>query len=264
MVRLKDEILKDFQEQLHRSAKPIVLKKTNASNMYGDSVKQWNCGVGCEFDCRYCRNSFQRQMKRQRKNCSQCYEYVPHFHKERLKNKVIRKLPITEGDEFIWVFSSADISFQKITDIKKVFAVIRQLKNRTFLIQSKDAKFLKELDEKLGIPDNVIVGITLETNRDEGYELVSKAPKPSERYKEFAEWDFPRKVLTIEPIQDFDLEIFVEWIKAIKPIRIYIGYDTKQCQLNEPELTKTLKLIDELKKITKVKLKLIREKWNKG
>ena len=35
------------------------------SNMYSDSVFQWNCFVGCYFNCSYCIPSFQRQMKRQ-------------------------------------------------------------------------------------------------------------------------------------------------------------------------------------------------------
>jgi len=39
---------------------------------------------GCGFACSYCIPSFQLQAKRQKHNCRRCYDYVPHFHPERL------------------------------------------------------------------------------------------------------------------------------------------------------------------------------------
>lgn len=53
-------------------------------------------------------------------------------------------------------------------------------KGRVWLIQSKTPScFQKYLSF---LPENTYLLTTLETNRDEGYEKISKAPKPSERY----------------------------------------------------------------------------------
>jgi len=71
-------------------------KKTN---MYSKSKKQWNPFVGCRYGCLYCEKSFQAQLKRRgKKNDEECYYFIPHEHKERLK----RSLPKTKYGEFIF------------------------------------------------------------------------------------------------------------------------------------------------------------------
>ena len=113
------------------------------NNMYSDSVLQWNLIIGCKFQCKYCIPSFQRQMKRQKpgidkngkkRGCQLCYDYIPHFHPERLNNR----LPSTKGDEFIWCCSSGDISFAKPEWIEKIIAKILEYPNRTFFFQTKN------------------------------------------------------------------------------------------------------------------------------
>jgi len=221
-------------------------------NMYIDSKKQWNIIVGCEYQCTYCVNSFQRQMKRQKHNCIKCYNYEPHFHPERLK----QSLPRTYGDEFIWCCSSGDISFARREWMDKILKRVRELSNRTFFFQTKNPKCFHDYN----FPDNVILGITLETNKsDRNYSSISKAPKPIKRYADFLSLPFERKIVTIEPIMSFDLRFFVELIKDIAPERVYVGYDTKNSNLPEPKLYKTFLLCSELAKFTKIKTKLIRE-----
>jgi len=220
-------------------------------NMYLDSKKQWNVIVGCEYQCKYCVNSFQRQMKRQKHNCIKCYNYEPHFHPERLK----QSLPRTYGDEFIWVGSSGDISFAKREWMIKILDRTREMPNRTFFFQTKNPECFFDYD----FPDNVMLGITLESNRY--YPSISKAPEPKKRYEDFKSISNRiRKVITIEPILHFDIWILLEWIEDIKPERVYIGYDTKKSNLPEPRLYKTFWLCTELAKFTKVKTKLMREK----
>ncbi len=91
----------------------------------------------------------------------------------------------------------------------------------------------------------------------------SRAPEPSRRFKDFLEVDHPRKFVTIEPILDFDLEPFVEWIREIGPERVYIGYDSRRKRdLPEPSLEKTQELVRRLTEFTVVKLKRhIRKAW---
>jgi len=221
-------------------------------NMYGDSVKQWNVIVGCRFNCTYCKRSFQAQMKRQKHNCQLCYEYEPHFHENRLNDS----LPRTHGDEFIWACSSGDISFAAERWVTAVLDRIRELENRTFFIQSKDPRCFYKYD----FPENVILGITLETNRDDGYESISHALPPSKRARIFAAHPHDRKIVTVEPIQQFDFLVFFMMIRMIHPMRIYVGYDTKKSGLYEPPLRKVKRLCEQLDRFTTVKRKLLRER----
>lgn len=217
-------------------------------NMYEDNVKSWNLFVGCKFNCIYCKKSFQAQMKRQKHNCIKCYNYEPHFHEERLK----QSLPKTEGDEFIWCCSSGDIYFAKPKWIFKIIERIKELPSKTFFFQSKNPEVFIDYS----FPENVILGITLESNR--WYEEISDAPPPFERMKVFYDLKYPRKFITIEPILDFDFSIFLGWLRELNPERIYIGYDTKKNNLPEPTLHKTRNLIHELKRFTKVKTKYMK------
>ena len=225
------------------------------TNMYGDSVKQWNVFVGCLYSCTYCEKSFKAQMKRQKHNCEECYHYIPHFHPERL----YQSLPRTKGDEFIWACSSADITFAKKIWIEMILKRIEEMPDRTFLFQSKNPECFNQYNFRF--LENVILDTTIETNRDKGYREISNAPLPSKRYHDFLKVEHHTKFLTIEPALDFDLEVMVEWVKNINPARVYIGYDSKNCKLPEPSLGKTKKLIKELNKFTIVKPKLMREAW---
>ena len=62
-------------------------------------------------------------------------------------------------------------------------------------------------------------------------------------------------MITIEPIMDIDMDVFVKWIKDIKPEFVNIGADSKGHKLPEPDAFKIGKLITELEKFTKVNLK---------
>lgn len=229
--------------------KKTINKKTN---MYESSAKQWNPFVGCKFDCSYCKSSFQRQAKRQKNRCIKCYNYTPHTHPNRLDNY----LPKTQKDEFIFTCASGDISFCPTTFLKKIIKRIENEPNKTFLIQSKNPKTFN----RIIFPENVILGITLETNRDELYNGISKASKPSQRYKDFLKINHNRKMVTIEPIIDFDLDILFKWIKQIKPFLVWIGYDSKNNNLPEPDKKKFMSLYNRIKKEgIKVKLKTMRE-----
>lgn len=230
-------------------------------NMYSDSVKQWNVFVGCWYDCVYCRKSFQAQMKRQKpmldkngkkRGCQKCYDYEPHFHEERLNDK----LPKTSGDEFIWVGSSGDISFISIKNLFKIFQKIEAYPKRTFFFQTKNPKFFLNYN----FPKNTLLGITLES--DVIYPQISNAPLVYDRIHSFEILNHPRKVITIEPILEFNFRIFLYWLQILNPERIYIGYDTKKNDLSEPSLEKTKKLIKELEKFTIVKTKYMKGEQN--
>ena len=217
--------------------------------MYSDSVKQWNVFVGCNFNCVYCKKSFQAQMRRQIHNCEKCGNYEPHFHEERLN----QSLPKTSGDEFIWVGSSGDIAFIRYPNMLKILEKIEEFPDKTFFFQTKDPEFF----DRFLFPSNVVLGITLES--DIYYKNISNAPFPYNRVYNFLKKNHPRKFVTIEPILEFNFTVFLSWIRGINPERIYVGYDTKKCGLPEPSLEKTKKLIKELEKFTIVKTKYMKE-----
>lgn len=209
-----------------------------------DKTKTWNPFKGCLFDCVYCRPSFQLQAKRQKNNCTDCYNYVPHYHPERLN-----KIPSAST---IFVCGNSDLSFCRTTYMLEIIEAIKKHNKRrpgkTYFFQSKRPKYFAPFLSDL--PANAIVLTTLETNRDRDYPKISKAPVPTVRYQQLRSLDYPRKVVTIEPVLDFDLDVFLDWIKSINPEYVWLGYNSrpKQVQMPEPDEEKMIRFIIELKK----------------
>ncbi len=224
------------------------------SRMYED-WKTWQPFLGCEFHCKYCRPSFQRLVNRiyhQRgKVCDGCGKFAPHEHPDRLQ-----AIPSAKQ---IWPCAHGDISFARPAYIRQVIEITKCFPNRLFQWQSKNpACFNKYLTE---FPQNTILLTTLETNRDEGYSAISKAPAPSHRANAFAALDWPRKRITIEPIMDFDADKFLKMILKIDPEAVWIGYNShpKSVPLPEPTRDKTLEFIELMKaEGIQVKIKLMR------
>ena len=225
-------------------------------NMYEDAVKLpfGQLFIGCEWNCNYCKPSFQRQMRRQIHNCEKCGNYIPHWHEERYQKylKYPNRMPKTEGDQFIWLCRAGDIYFAEEEWINKMINLAKIHPDKTFFFQTKSP----DCYYKYKFPDNVILGITMEC--DVYRSKITEAMPLWHRYVFFKDYQFPRKIVTIEPIMDFKLERFLKWLKDINPMRIYIGYDTKKCDLIEPPLEKTEQLIKELRKFTVVKEKYMK------
>jgi hypothetical protein len=110
-------------------------------------------------------------------------------------------------------------------------------------------------------PPNVLLGTTIETNRDNLYRGISKAPLPSKRYEAMLKLKHPRKIVTVEPIIDFDVDVLESWIRRIGPEAVYFGYDSKNNFLPEPELKKVKILMRSFKQAIIVRLKVIRKAW---
>jgi len=121
------------------------------------------------------------------------------------------------GDMFADVIPSAWI--------KQVLNYVRQFSEADFLFMTKNPKRYLELYQH--IPENAILGATIETTNDEIIQTdkVSNAPLPSLRYDAMKTLDWKRKIVSIEPILDFELKTFTKWIEDINPFLVYIGYD---------------------------------------
>jgi len=218
------------------------------------NTKTWNPFVGCLFDCVYCEPSFKRILKRVawRIRCNECFHYTPHYHPERLRR--IPSVPRV-SEQIIFVCGTGDISFCKESYVREIFKAIDRSKPRTkktYYFQSKDPKcFNKYLDWFNANSDRVILLTTLETNLDRGYEKISKAPLPSKRFKDFYELDYPRKVVTIEPVLKFNRINFIMWLINLHAQSsleyVWFGYDSKKCGLPEPTINKAQAFVDQLK-----------------
>jgi len=213
------------------------------SRMYKEA-KTWSPFKGCKFECSYCVPSFQAQAKRQKHLCQDCYNYKPHYHPERLE-----KIP---SSEIVFVCGNGDLSFCKPSYTQNIIdAIVRhnqRCPHKIYYFQSKEPEYFERFIPYF--PANVTLLTTLETNRDQGYAAVSKAPIPTERYQQFLNLDYPRKVVTIEPVLDFDLDVFTNWITSIAPEYVWLGFNSRprQVQLPEPSDKKLIAFAQALKR----------------
>jgi hypothetical protein len=207
-------------------------------------TKSWNPFVGCKFDCKYCKDSYQKLLRwnGRLRHCPKCVEYEPHTHPERLD-----RLP---SDRVIFVVSNGDISFCDGVFVDKIVDVMRKDKrrDRVFLLQSKNPACFTNILPRL--PQNVVLMTTLETNRDSQYPGISKAPLPSQRFQDFLQLAWPRKALVMEPILRFDLNIVLQWATKLKPEAIFIGLESKRkCTLEEPSTSQVRELHKEFRNL---------------
>jgi DNA repair photolyase len=200
-------------------------------NMYGFVTHTWNVIKGkCPHDCEYC--------------------YMKVFHQKELHIDE-KELKTDLGKEnFIFIGSSCDMFAEAVLDewIRKTLHHAMQFDN-TYLLQTKNPDRMADF---FGVfPEKVILATTIETNRNTN----AKCPSPKERAKDLAKFSGWKKMVTIEPVMDFDLDELVKIIKSIKPDWVNVGADSKNHNLPEPSKEKVLELIKELNKFTEVRNK---------
>jgi DNA repair photolyase len=181
-------------------------------------------------------------------DCEYCYMKIFKQNPVRLDEKEFKTN--LGKDNFIFVGSSTDMWAENIPDkwIAQVLGYCSTFNNK-YLFQTKNPKrfnnFLKY------IPNDSILACTIETNRE--YE-ISKAPSEFARYADMLQFD-AHKMISIEPIMDFDLDELLKWINHINPDFVSIGADSKNHHLPEPNRAKIESLVKSLEQITKVFIK---------
>ncbi|MEM2351902.1 MAG: DUF5131 family protein [Thermoproteota archaeon] len=224
---------------------------SGANSLFGEITYSWNPIVGCLHNCVYCWS--RRYATRLASKGIEPYKsrgFSPTLVPERLK----QRLP--EG-RIIFVSDMGDMwgSWVSRDWIEKILRIVRSKPRSRFLFLTKNpARYLEFISE---FGNNVILGATIETNRDYG---LSRAPPPKERYKAMLRLEWKWKALVIEPILDFD-DDFIDWVRRIKPCMIYVGYDNYGNKLPEPSLFKTERLLRKVAGIAELKLGTIRRAW---
>lgn len=205
-------------------------------NMYDWCDFTWNVIKGeCPHQCSYC-------------YCKKWGKQSPlHFDEKELKTDL-------GNGNFIFVGSSCDMWADDIPVewIELVLEHCRLHPHNTYLFQSKNPQRI--IDWTCDFPPKTLIGTTIETNRTYSDE-VYKAPYRRDRYIAMTKYD-SYKMVSIEPIMDFDLDVIVEWMREIKPQFVSIGANTNyKVQLPEPPSEKVKILIEALQQFTEVKLK---------
>ncbi len=215
----------------------------------------WNPVTGCLHDCTYC---YARRLVETRLRDTRKYRDVgfkPKLHRYELRRRF-------KPGSYVFVSDMGDLFGDWVPRdwIALVLNTIRKNKGSRFLLLTKNPSRYHEFLDSM--PDNVVLGATIETNRDELAKSLSKAPPPSERYRAMAGLEWREKLVVVEPILDFDQETLTRWIARIEPRGVYIGYDNWSNKLQEPPLEKTLNLIKSLEELgLKVCKGTIRKAW---
>ncbi len=208
-----------------------MMNKTKG-NMYSFVTHTWNPVKGkCSHDCSYC--------------------YMKRWPQKRIR-LVGQEFKTKLGENnFVFVGSSTDLFANDVPSdwIQKTLFHCVKYYNNKYLFQTKNTKRFEEFKDIF--PKKTILGTTMETNR----EYTGKCLTPILRAGYLAELDSFERMVTVEPIMDFDLEIFVDQIKSVNPSWVNIGADSQGHGLPEPSKEKILALIKELESFTTVKKK---------
>jgi DNA repair photolyase len=167
-----------------------------------------------------------------------------------------KELAKDEGEgNTIFVQDMGDLFAENVPSefILTILNHLKKYQKNTYLFQTKNPKRFLEFESDF--PDNIILGTTIETNKQEILNKISKAPSIEERKYWMKMVGFCKIFLTLEPLIDFDLKELVEIIRDINPDFVNIGADSKNHNLPEPSKNKVKELIEELKAFTEIRKK---------
>lgn len=195
-------------------------------NMYGFITATWNPVKGkCIHNCYYC--------------------YMKKFPQcdLRLDSKCFDDN--LGEDNYIFVGSSTDLFANNIPRewIQKTIEHCNKYPKNKYLFQSKNPIGFMDFE----FPKNTILATTIETTNMKYIQShCHNAPSITSRILGMAAKNYP-KMLTIEPVMDFETVNMVIAIKKINPLQINIGADSGGNNLPEPSKKKLEELIYILK-----------------
>lgn len=189
-------------------------------------------GGKCNHDCRYCWAQGPKGLVSKYDMKKYCGE--PYLVEKELKREF-------KPDDFVFVCDMCDLFGEWVPRkfIDRILDFIRKSPATFLLLTKNPARYFT-----FSIPENCVCGATVES--DMLYDDVTKAPFPCDRLFAMLKVDHKRKMISIEPIMDFNLRLFIEALLEIKPEFVAVGYDNYDNHLDEPSLAKTMELISTL------------------
>jgi DNA repair photolyase len=201
--------------------------------MYEFVTHTWNPVKGCRHDCEYC---YLRAMP--------YFDMTPRISENEFSTN------LGKGNT-IFIGSSSDMWGEWVPKewIERVLEHCNKYQRNTYLFQTKNPKRFHDFQN---FPESSIICTTIESNKD--YNVISKAPAVTERQQWIGQGHKQnlKRAVTIEPVLDFDLDVFTGWMKDIAPDFITIGADSKNHGLPEPTTEKLEAFIHSIKTFTKV------------
>jgi len=187
----------------------------------------WNPVSGCDHGCAYC---WARMMTEQYHR-----SFEPQFRESYLKDRM------PNDGSWIFVCSTGDLFCPGMKDdwiYKVLYRIQREKGNNKFLLTTKNPfSFLAFYLELEKMKDKLILGTTIETNRDTPW---TKAPPTKERKEHL--WTMRssgfKTFLSLEPLADFDFNDLMSWIVAIDPAAVEIGLENYTHFTTRPPDTK--------------------------
>jgi len=221
-------------------------------------------GGECPYKCVYC---WARQLIN--RNKLEKYQGDPFLDRRVMKKRY------GIGD-FIFAVDMRDPCSPDVPTemLLEIFSWMEESPDARFLMTTKNPDRYDKLKDSL--PKNLVIGATIETDKISftetipykytKYNHISEAPIPILRLGTMIPMQNYIKnpiFISIEPILDFDEDAlqFIHWLYSIQPWAVAVGYDNYNHQLPEPPRWKTMKLIEELAKFTKVYRKSLRRAW---
>ena len=208
----------------------------STGNMYDFVDYTWNPVKGrCWYNCAYC--------------------YVKRWGtpgEQHLDEKELNA-DLGEGN-VIFICSGIDLFGPFIQDrfIHEVISRRKQYPGNQYLWHTKNPRYAAKKLSPLNDVTNDTLCATIES--DFVSRRFSGAPNPAARVEGLRRYP-GRRMITIEPILDFDLEAFTGMLLAAEPVQINIGANSGHYRLPEPPSEKIIELIETLKPHTVVHLK---------
>jgi len=210
--------------------------KASTGNMYSFISHTWNPVRGdCGYGCQYC--------------------YVRKWGKSiplRIDEKCLRD-DLGESN-YIFICSGCDLFHPNIPDewICRVIKHTQGFRRNKYLLHTKNPGRVLELTRGSPLPNQYTVCVTIESNR--WYDEVGFASEPEARLSVLSNIS-GNKMITVEPVMDFDVDEFSQQIIACKPLQVNIGANSGHYKLMEPSREKLEGLIEALSPFTAVHLK---------